>query len=193
MNIVLIGLRATGKTVIGARLAQRLNVQFFDTDALISEATGRTVKQIVEEEGWGRFREAEREAIQGLADKNFCIIALGGGAVMDKGNVEALGGNAFFIWLQADMENIIERMNKDSATVLQRPPLSGKDPVREVSELLKTRSPVYSSLADWAIDTSKGSLGEIIGEIIRAIKDGIIPWKIGRNFDRKERICREIP
>lgn len=89
-KIVLIGYRASGKTSVGADLAEKLGVPFFDTDDLVFKFTGRTIKQMVEESGWEAFREAECRVIRKLADPGSFVIALGGGAVMDEKNVEIL-------------------------------------------------------------------------------------------------------
>lgn len=191
MKIVLIGYRASGKTSVGTELAEKLGVPFFDTDELVFKFMGRTVKQMVEEGGWDSFREAERRVIRKLSDPGSSVIAVGGGAVMEEKNVEILKKNAFFIWLYADIEKIIERMIRDRSTESQRPALSGKDSVSEIEKILKQRTPVYRRIADWMIDTSECTAGKITGEIIRAIEAGVIPWDTSENSKGKGQICQE--
>ncbi|MGD0275772.1 MAG: shikimate kinase [Syntrophales bacterium] len=190
-KIVLIGYRASGKTSVGSELAEKLVVPFFDTDELVFKFTGRTVKQIVEDEGWEAFREAECRVIRKLAEPGSFVIALGGGVVMDEKNVEILKKNAFFIWLSADIEKIMERMIKDGYTESQRPALSDKDSVSEVEKILRERIPVYKRTADWTIDTSEYTVGEITGEIILAVEKGKIPWGTAGKRKGKGLICRE--
>ncbi len=167
VNILLIGYRSTGKTSVGLRLASRLGVPFFDTDDLISRRTGKTVKEIVDKNGWEAFRKEERIAIKGLIFLKGSVIALGGGAAMDPGNVEILKekGAFIWIWLTAGARTIVERMLKDGVTGEQRPPLSDGDALSETAALLREREPVYRLLADLTVDTEGRTLDEVVEEI----------------------------
>ena len=113
MNFILIGYRASGKTSVGRRLADLLQRPFFDTDALIRQQTGMTVKEIVLAGGWPAFRDAEKTAVAGLAGQEAAVIALGGGAVLDPANVEVLKPRGLFIWLKAATYSI-NLISKDS-------------------------------------------------------------------------------
>ncbi|HEX7373206.1 MAG TPA: shikimate kinase, partial [Thermodesulfobacteriota bacterium] len=101
-------------------------------------------------------------------------IALGGGAVMESGNVEALKGKGCFVWLQAEEETLRERMKGDGASPDQRPPLmiAGKGDERR---LLAKRSPVYRALADLIIDTTGRSIDEVAEEILAALSPSSPP------------------
>src|SRR4029077_19657346 len=95
MDVVLVGLPGSGKSVIGRRLASRHAASFIDLDDRIESATGRTIPGIFAQEGEGGFRAAERQAIADLgpADPGSAIrrvIATGGGAVVDPRNRWAL-------------------------------------------------------------------------------------------------------
>ena len=168
MNLILIGFRASGKTSVGKRLSALLQRPFYDTDALIQRHTGETVKEIVLKGGWPAFRDAEKMVIGDLAGEEGAVIALGGGAVLDPFNVEALKPRGFFIWLQAGKETIRERLRKDGATAEQRPPLpltgNGDD-----EEILRQRVPIYGALADLVVDTTGRSIEEVAEEILVAI------------------------
>src|SRR4051812_17046180 len=102
MNIVLIGLRGTGKTTVGKLLAQKLNRPFRDSDALIAEGAGQTIRQIFENTGESAFRDLESAVIAQLSQKDDQVLALGGGAVLRQENVAAFKTNALVVWLQAD-------------------------------------------------------------------------------------------
>ena len=121
MNIIFTGYRCTGKTSAGKRLAQLLGRAFYDADDLIIKLTGRSVEQIVAEKGWPAFREVERAVILELSGKDNCVIAPGGGAVLDQRNVEALKKNGLFVWLVADTATIVRRLKKDQAGGAPRP------------------------------------------------------------------------
>jgi len=77
MNIVLIGYRGSGKTAIGKRLAVRFNMDFVDTDVLIVERAGKTIREIFAAEGEDGFRRRESDAIRQIAARDNQVIALG--------------------------------------------------------------------------------------------------------------------
>jgi shikimate kinase len=168
MNLILIGYRACGKTCVGKRISGVLGLPFYDTDELIQRKTRKTIRQIVQEGGWPAFRKSEKATIGEVARQDGAIIALGGGAVMEPGNVEALKGKGCFVWLQAEEETLRQRMKGDGASMEQRPPLMipGK---KDEKELLAKRGPVYRSLADLIIDTTGRSVDEVAEEILAAI------------------------
>ena len=194
MNFILIGVRASGKTSVGRRLAGLLQRPFYDTDALIRQQTGMTVKEIVLAGGWPAFRDAEKTAVAGLAGQEAAVIALGGGAVLDPANVEVLKPRGLFIWLQAGKETIQERLRRDGVNAEQRPPLplsgNGDD-----EEILKHRTPVYGALADLAVDTSGQSIEAVAEEVLAHIKKlgsmGPDSSEFFPGSPRKEKRCRE--
>lgn len=171
MNIILIGYRCSGKSTIGSLLAERLNRPFFDTDRAIEERTGRSVQDLIAMAGWASFRKAERRTIQGLAGMNDLVIATGGGVVLDPQNVSDLRANGWVVWLKADAAAIRCRMQQDPDETLCRPPLAGADPCTEIDRVLGSRTPLYESACDCALDTTSMSPLAIAGEIL-----ALLPW-----------------
>jgi shikimate kinase len=169
MNIVLIGYRCTGKTSVGRRLAALMNTPFYDTDELIQEEMGTTIRSIVESDGWPAFRAAEKRMIAALAVRDGCVIALGGGAVLDPDNIHALKKTGRLIWLTADEETILKRLALDAVRTTQRPPLRAGDGAAEVSHVLRERTPIYAAAADLTIDTTGGSPDGIVNSIHRCL------------------------
>ncbi len=169
MNIILIGYRGTGKSIVGRKIAERLQVPFHDTDELVKEHTGRTIREIVEEKGWESFRKEERKIIRKLSAVKKSVIATGGGAIMDAENQDTLRKMGVFVWLSADVGTIIERMGRDEVSSEQRPSLSDNDLYRETVDMLEMRTPIYRRLADLTIDTSERSIDEIVDEIYRVL------------------------
>jgi shikimate kinase len=165
MKIVLIGYRCTGKTSVGKQIAERLGIPFYDTDELIQSNTGKTIREMVDEEGWDAFRAQERAIIKKLSPSADAVIAAGGGAIMDAENRKALKHNGLFVWLIADVGTIIERMQNDRTSNAQRPPLSGHSLEQETAEVLEARKPIYQELADCTIDTSGKGIDAIADEI----------------------------
>ncbi len=169
MNVVLIGYRGTGKSTVGRKIADILKMPFYDTDELVRKRTGRVIKEIVEEGGWGSFRKEEKKIIRRLSSVRGSVIATGGGAVMDEGNLNILRKRGVFIWLTADVGTMIERMEKDKISDEQRPSLSKDDLYRETADMLELRMPVYSDLADFTVDTSGKDIDGVAGEICRVL------------------------
>jgi shikimate kinase len=154
MNIVLMGVRCTGKSTVGRCLAEKLGVPFTDTDELIEERTGRLISRIVAEKGWPAFRAAEKAVIRELAAAERGVIALGGGAVCDADNVDVLKAKGVFVWLSARPEEIASRMGKDAANGAERPSLTGAPSVDEIRAVMAEREPLYRRLADLVVDTT---------------------------------------
>ena len=165
MNIVLIGYRCTGKTSVGRGISERLRIPFYDTDDLIKEHTGKTIKEIVDDGGWEAFRTEEKAVIRGLPSSEDAVISVGGGAVMDIENREALKRSGLFLWFTADVDTILERMKDDRTGDEKRPPLSRSGLEREISEILKQRTPIYRQLADFTIDTAGKEIEAIADEV----------------------------
>ncbi len=156
-NIVLTGFMATGKTVVGRRLAERLGYAFVDLDSLIEEEAGKTIPQIFAEKGEPAFRELEARVVGRAALRTQSVIATGGGAVVDPRNMEALKRRGFVIALRADPETILRRVGGGK----DRPMLAGDEPDRRIRDLLSLREEAYAR-AHISVDTSKRSVEEVV-------------------------------
>jgi shikimate kinase len=171
LNVVLIGYRAVGKTSVGRDLARRLCVPFHDTDEAVMQRTGKSVRELVDEGGWKLFRDEEKAAISCLSETDRCVIALGGGAVLDQENVRRLSLKGLFIWLRADAGTIVRRLSRDGRSGEQRPSLSGTDTKEEIPAILRAREEVYRQTAAFAVDTEERSIEEVSAEILQRIND----------------------
>lgn len=172
-NIVLIGFMATGKSVVGRRLAQRLKREFIDTDDEIERLTGKTVAQIFARDGAVRFRSEEDLLVKKLAGRSGLVIATGGGMVLNPENIRMLKENGVLIALTASTEVIYNRVrNKKS-----RPLLLHKDVKSRITELLQERENAYRE-AEFTVDTGSISISETVAEINR--------YLLERNYIRNE-------
>ena len=163
MNIVLIGYRGTGKSVLGAILARRLDMRYIGMDAAIVEKAGMAIPEIVEKFGWPGFRDLESEQARELAGLDNLVIDTGGGIIERPENIEVLQKSAMIFWLKAQVDTIVTRIHGDT----QRPPLtSGKSFTDEVAEVLERRSPRYKSAAHHEIDTDELTPEQIADRII---------------------------
>jgi shikimate kinase len=173
MNIILIGYRCSGKTSVGKILAERAGMAFYDTDDLIKKSAGKSIEEIVEKDGWERFREIEKTVIRDVSQLGNTVIATGGGVVTDEDNITNLKRNGYIVWLEVDADILMTRMEKDMCAGNTRPSLTGINPVAETKKVLEMRNPLYRKAADLVIDTGRLSLDDVAERIIKAVSDQI--------------------
>jgi shikimate kinase len=167
MRIVLAGFMGTGKTVVGRKLAARLGRPLLDTDALIEQAQGRTVREIFAAEGEPRFRELERTAVAEACAAGDVVVSTGGGTLVDERNLAALGDGGLLVCLTASPRVIARRVR---ASVAERPLLSGHPSLTgRIRELLDARAPVYARVPV-QIDTSNLGIDDVVDEIVARLE-----------------------
>lgn len=127
---------------------------FFDTDKEIEKKWGKSIPQIVDEEGWAGFRNKESEICKELEEKQNAIIATGGGVVLDQKNMECLKKNKVCIFLKTDVELLAQRIENSTS---KRPSLTGKNIVEELQQIWKERRKLYEKEADIIIENTKSS------------------------------------
>lgn len=170
MNIVLIGYRCAGKSTVGSRLAVRLQMKFVDTDNLIEERQGTQIGDIVKSCGWEYFRAMEKQIIEEVSNQDHFVIAPGGGAILEAGNVMALRSNGLMIWLKADREAIRKRMEQDPRTFVRRPTLTGKGVLEELEEVMACRESFYERAAAVQLDTSTLDVEAVVENILSVFR-----------------------
>jgi len=169
MNIVLIGYRCSGKTVVGKIVARELGRDFMDTDELIEVNTGCSIEKIISTKGWPCFRRVEKKMIKKVAQKNNLVIATGGGVVMDKENLKNLKENGWTVWLDAKPEVLKQRMFNEKNGGIVRPSLTGDDPLEEIQQVLDVRRPLYKEAANIVIDGTALYPWQVADSIISAL------------------------
>jgi shikimate kinase len=170
MNIILIGYRGSGKSTVGSKLAGRLKRRFVDTDDLIEERLDVPITDIVKSHGWDYFRKLEKSIIEEISREDHLIVSPGGGAVVDPDNVKTLRKNGFIIWLKADRQTLLKRIEKDQITSIRRPSLTGKGTLEEIEETLSQREPFYEKASEIQIDTSRLAVDAVVESILAALK-----------------------
>lgn len=155
MNLILIGYRCTGKTTVGRILADRFGWPLVDTDTLVQERAGRSIKEIVAEAGWPEFRRREKEVIADVAAGDEQVVSAGGGAVLDLDNRAALRAGGRVVLLEAPAEVIWDRMKADPKTAAERPDLTDEGGIAEVRSLLQERREAYESACHLHVDTAR--------------------------------------
>ena len=165
MNIVLLGYRGTGKSTIARILSKRLHRRLFSIDIMIAKKADLSIRKIVEQHGWPRFREIETEQAQSVAKTySNAIVDCGGGIVLNPENISVLKQSGRMVWLTASFDEIVKRTQADS----NRPPLKeGVTFEEEQRQALTEREPLYRAAADLICDTSQTPANETASTIIR--------------------------
>jgi shikimate kinase len=164
LPVVLVGAPGSGKTTVGALLAQRLGVPLRDTDADVVAASGQEISDIFVEHGEAAFREMERQAVRAALREHAGVLALGGGAVLDEGTRRLLRDHEV-VHRDVDLASAARRCGLDTS----RPLLLGN--VRgQLKALLEQRNGLYQEVATVTVDTSDRSPQEVAEDIVDLIR-----------------------
>jgi shikimate kinase len=163
-TIALVGLMGAGKTSIGRRLAQRLDLPFADADAEIEAAAGASIEEIFQRHGEAAFRDGERRVMARLLDAPPRVLAAGGGAFMDASTRALLRSHAVTVWLRADLEVMLARVSRRT----NRPLLKTGDPRAVLERLIAERYPVYAE-ADLTVESIDGPPEATVERVIAAL------------------------
>ncbi len=163
-NIILVGFMGTGKSTIARKLAQHLNWTLVDTDQLIESSMNMSVNEIFQKKGENYFRAIESKAIADTLQAEKQVVSTGGGAVLLEKNREIMLDNGLVVTLKADLQTIIQRVEKDR----NRPLIKG-DIHFNVKALLEKRKYAYD-FAPIHIDTSITSVGDTITQIAQYLE-----------------------
>jgi len=167
--IVLVGMMGSGKTALGSRLANLLSVRFVDSDSVIEQQAGLSIKDIFDIGGEAKFRELELRVISELVTTPELIIATGGGAFCQPAIRSAVKAHAVSLWLDADPEILLTRIgNTDS-----RPLLASGDPLTILSQLASERQADYAK-ADISVRTGLVSHNKALETVVSALIDAKI-------------------
>ena len=168
MNIVMLGYRGTGKSVISKKLSHKLRRKLYKIDDLISRSLGKSIPEIVEQDGWEFFRKKESEIVAEVSSQaKKSIIDCGGGVVLNDANIDNLKKEGVCIVLTANLETIIKRIKHDQ----NRPPLEVSVSFEEEQKkILKEREQKYHAAADYICNTSNRRPVETVEEITEFLK-----------------------
>lgn len=151
-NIVLTGMRGTGKSVLGKALAARLKRPFIDLDELIEKKAGQSISHIVEQKGWAYFRKLESDAVKSVASLKGHVLSTGGGTVTFSQNARLLKKNSKVIFL----ESTLKTLQKNLRGKKDRPALTKNAHfIAELKKVYMKRKKIYHKVADAKIDVSK--------------------------------------
>ena len=162
-NIILIGFMACGKSSVGRRLSQALDMEFLDTDALIEQEAGTTISDIFATQGEAAFRAMETECLKDLLGRNggAFVLSVGGGLPIREENRTLLKQIGTVVYLQVSAETVFARVRNDKT----RPLLQTANPRGRIVDLMCARKHFYEDAADYILEADEKSFEEIIEEI----------------------------
>lgn len=162
--IVLVGLMGAGKTSIGRRLAEKLDLGFVDADHEIEAAAGKSISDIFADHGEASFREGERRVIARLMENGEQVLATGGGAFIHPETRARIKESGLSVWLKADLPLLMKRVMKRN----DRPLLRAEDPEAVMRDLINQRYPIYA-VADITVQSRDVAHHQMVNEVIRAL------------------------
>ena len=163
--IVLIGLMGAGKTSIGRKLAEKLNMGFVDADEEIVKAAGCSIPDIFKSYGESAFRDVEERVIKRLLTEGTGVLASGGGAYINPKIRDAISQHGYCIWLKASLDILVKRTAKRTG----RPLLKPGDPREILRDLMDKRYPVYAR-ADLTVETGAKTVDQTLHAILDSLK-----------------------
>tara|TARA_B100000965_G_scaffold239720_1_gene201040 strand:- start:175 stop:684 length:510 start_codon:yes stop_codon:yes gene_type:complete len=159
-NIVFLGMMGSGKTSIGKLISKKLNLNFFDVDEQIEMELGLKISKIFSNKGEKYFREVEEIKTLELLQKKKSIIAIGGGAFLNKNIRKEILENHISFWLKWNNETLINRIRNS-----RKRPLAFNSTIENLTNLIKKRSNIYSK-ALYKIDCDNLTKNEIMNKIL---------------------------
>ena len=166
MAIALVGLPGAGKSAVGRRLAQRLHLDYVDSDQLIEEHIGCSIREFFEREGEARFRDIEQQVIAELAAAPNGVVSTGGGSVLREANRLQLRSKFHVIYLRSSPEDLFRRLRHD----VKRPLLQVADPLGRLRELHAVRDPLYMETAHDVVETGRPSVNLLVSLIVMQLE-----------------------
>ncbi|HWO50910.1 MAG TPA: shikimate kinase [Ornithinibacter sp.] len=158
-RVVLVGPPGSGKSTVGAALAELLGLPLHDTDAAVEVTQGRTISDIFIEDGEPAFRALERAEVARALAEDDGVLALGGGAPVDPGTEQLLVGQTV-VFLDVGIADASKRVGFD-----QSRPLLAVNPRASWVRLMKERRPVYERVATFRVDTAGRTPQDVAAEV----------------------------
>ncbi len=166
LRIALVGLPGSGKSTIGRQLARRLGLVSIDTDHVIEQRLGCSIREYFEREGEASFRDVEQTVIDDVTQSHNGIISTGGGSVLRLANREHLHSRSHVVYLRSSPEEIFRRLRHD----MQRPLLQVDDPLTRLRDLYAIRDPLYRETAHFVVETGRPSVANLLNMVVMQLE-----------------------
>lgn len=164
--ISLVGLPGSGKSTVGRQLARRLQVPFFDSDHVIEQRLGCSIREYFEREGEEHFRDIEASVIDELTQTPAGVLSTGGGVVLRPLNRQHLRERTQVIYLNSVPDELFRRLRHDKS----RPLLQVANPLQRLRDLHAQRNPLYRVTAHFNIDTGRPSVASLVNLIMMQLE-----------------------
>jgi len=164
--ISLVGLPGSGKSTVGRQLARRLTLPFLDSDAVIEQRLGCSIREYFEREGEERFRDLESQVLDELTAGAAGVISTGGGSVLRPLNRQHLHQRTRVVYLRSSPEEVFRRLRHDR----NRPLLQVADPLQRLRDLFQARDPLYHESAHFVIETGRPSVATLVNMIVMQLE-----------------------
>lgn len=172
MQISLVGLPGSGKSTVGRQLARRLNLAVFDSDHVVEQQLGCSIREYFEREGEAAFRDVEESVIDQLTLQPAGVLSTGGGVVSRPANRRHLHTRTHVIYLRSSPDELFRRLRHDK----QRPLLQVADPLTRLRDMYALRDPLYRETAHFIVDTGRPSVATLVNVIQMQLElAGILP------------------
>lgn len=166
VRIALVGLPGSGKSTIGRQLARRLGLAFLDTDHLIEQRLGCSIREYFEREGESSFRDIEQAIIDEVTLTHAGVISTGGGSVLRPANREHLHQRSQVVYLRSSPEEIFRRLRHDT----NRPLLQVDDPLSRLRDLYEVRDPLYRETAHFVVEIGRPSAASLLNMVVMQLE-----------------------
>ena len=166
MRLVLVGLPGSGKSTVGRLLARRLGLPFHDSDHVIEQQIGCSIRDFFARAGEVAFRDLEERVIDDLMNLLQGVVATGGGAVLRQANRDRIRSAGTVIYLRSTPEEAFRRIRHDG----RRPLLQVDDPLERLRSLHFERDPLYRQAAHLVIETGRPSVPKLVKLILEALE-----------------------
>lgn len=165
-HVALVGLPGSGKSTIGRQLARRLGLPFSDTDQVVEQRVGLSIREFFEREGEESFRNLEQDVIDELTLGEPCVLSSGGGAVLRLINRQHLKQRTQAVYLHSAPEEVFRRLRHDR----NRPLLQVPDPLARLRELYALRDPLYRECARFVVETGRPSVAALVNMVVMQLE-----------------------
>lgn len=170
--VSLIGLPGSGKSTVGRQLARRLQLPFCDSDHVMEQQLGCSIRAYFESEGEDRFRDVEEAVIDRLTQNPKCVLSTGGGVVLRPANRQCLRERSQVVYLKSSPDELFRRLRHD----VSRPLLQVADPLQRLRDLYAQRDPLYRETARFVIETGRPSVATLVNMIVMQLElAGVLP------------------